>query len=222
VESQEELFTLLEKVFGNEQYINLKKFTNIVENVRSEIFLYILIFLMESRPFSKTTLDNYDSTQKKKDGVVSKSPTVPKSNRLIASPNLNSKFSPSVTISKSPSITKKTLGFDISNKADKNIDMLLKLSGKAQQSDPKNVLLKYTTPQKQTEDTDEGVSVNNVPVSRKNRNPNLKNIKNIEGEMNKQPKAYNDDMEILPATKYKVEAGKNKLGAEEIEKISKE
>jgi hypothetical protein len=176
---------------------------------------------MESRPFNKATLDNYDMAQKRKE---SKSPLIVNSNRLIASPNLNSKFSPVVTISKSPSITKKSLGFDISakNPENKNMDMLLKLSGKSsiQQTDPKNILLKYTTGVAKSE-TDEGVVVNNVPVSRKNRNPNVANIKEIEGGV--LAKKFDEDLQILPAAKYKPDGNtKNKLLIDDIEKISKE
>jgi hypothetical protein len=218
---------LLGKVFGNESHINLKTFTNIVENLSSEIFLYILIFILEKRPFTKTTLENYEKAKAYKE-TFSKSPNVPKSNRLIASPNLNSKFSPCVTISKSPTIMKKQLGLENNNNkpTDKNNDILMKLAGKTvvNHTSPNNILLKYAsaTP-KQVEETDEGVTVNNVPVSRKNRNPNLTNIKSIEGGVLNKIKSFEEDIQILPAAKYKQEVGlKNKISSKEIEKISKE
>jgi hypothetical protein len=216
-----------------------------VENQSSEVFLYILVFLLESRPFNKHTLENYEKAQsQKKTKEGSKTPLLTKSNRLIASPSLNSKFSPVITISKSPCLTKKTF-FDINNnkKADKNLDILLRLSGKtplSQQNDPKNILLRYANggpKQQPVEETDEGVTVNNIPLSRKNRNPNLKALKDIEAKLkedvkvngsngevngiNALTKKFNDDLVIQPATRYKTEVSK-KIVPQDIEKISKE
>ena len=73
VESQEELWGILERCFGTEEKINSKTFTNITENIGSEIFLYILFFLLESRPFRSDTLDAYDPSKKNN---ISKSPQV--------------------------------------------------------------------------------------------------------------------------------------------------
>ncbi len=195
------MYGILEKSFGTEEKISLKSFTSITENVGSEIFLYILFFLLESRPFRNDTLDAYDQAKKIKD--ISKSPQVTNS-RLIASPCLHSKFSPSDTISKSPMMTRKSLGFD----KDQN-NMLLKLSGKsnfqATPADSKNVLLKYAmggqskNTKDNTDETDEGVIAKNVPVARKNRN-NLRNIETIESK----PVVKNtEDIPIMPAHKYK-------------------
>ncbi len=188
----------MEKSFGEDEKINLKTFISITENVGSEIYLYILFFLLESRPFRKDTLDAYDPAKKIQ---TSKSPQI--TNRLIASPCLQSKFSPSVAISKSPVMSGKTLGLNV-----KQNDMLLKLSGKSGTQptpiDSKNVLLKYAMggPSKSKEnmdETDEGVIAKNVPVARKNRN-NFRNIENIE---TKQIVKNTHDIPILPAHKYK-------------------
>ena len=43
VESQEELFNLMEKCFNKESEINFDKFKDIVENVSSDIFLFIAL-----------------------------------------------------------------------------------------------------------------------------------------------------------------------------------
>ena len=217
-ESQEELFKILEKSFGKEEKINLKTFLNITENVCSEFFIYILIFLMESRPFTKETLNNYDVT-KKNIKEVSKSPQIT-TNKLIASPSLQSKFSPCVTISKSPAMSKKSLGFDNTNNDKK--DMLMKLAGKPiggtqPQTESKSVLLKYAGGGAiKTEDTDEGVGAKNVPVSRKNRN-NLRNIENIE-KTNKSIQKNDLDIDILPAHKIKSKES-NLIKNEELEKM---
>ena len=61
VESQEELNTLIEKCFydeinnANVSFMNYSKFKYVVQNVSSEIFLYILVYLLKKRPFSKDT-----------------------------------------------------------------------------------------------------------------------------------------------------------------------
>ena len=60
VESQDELQKLLDKCFKNVELLKYNSFLNVIENLSSEIFLYILIFLLENRPFSKKTLDEYE------------------------------------------------------------------------------------------------------------------------------------------------------------------
>ena len=58
VESQDELYELLEKCFNNSQTLDMNKFSDVIENVSSDIFLFILIFLLDKKPFSKTTSKN--------------------------------------------------------------------------------------------------------------------------------------------------------------------
>jgi hypothetical protein len=153
VESQEELHILLEKVFKNNDTIDLKKFTYAIENVSSDILLFILIFLMKKKPFSANLIEEFAS--KHNGGEMPKSPTFSK--KLIASPNLLSKFASSKIILNSPSfkdskISKKSpsrLGQDFSlenNQTSKNL--LLKFtSSKSQQlpneNDEKIVTLSY-------------------------------------------------------------------------------
>jgi len=59
LESQEELHCLLDKCFKLEKKIDFSNFTNLIENFDSNIFIYLLIFLLEKRPFSNKTLENY-------------------------------------------------------------------------------------------------------------------------------------------------------------------
>lgn len=129
VESQDELFILLEKCFMNVERMDFSKFKETVEKVSSDIFLYILIFLMEKRPFSKKTLNEFQVPKTKKSATNSNTALLKvngnPSNNLIASPNLSSKFSPSVTIGKSPTMNKRALDIksessNILNKYSKN------------------------------------------------------------------------------------------------------
>lgn len=129
VESQDELQKLLDTAFKKDDKIDLKTFCDTIENVNSEVFLYIIIFLLEKRPFNKKTLNAYASVKK---SGVSKSPEIGK--RMIASPSLTSKFSPSISLRKSPAMNKRSLGG--------GGDLLEKLHGK-KKDDPKANLLKY-------------------------------------------------------------------------------
>ncbi len=109
--------------------MDFSKFKETVEKVSSDIFLYILIFLMEKRPFSKKTLNEFQFTKVKSSSSSSNNSllkvNVSASNNLIASPNLSSKFSPCVTIGKSPTMNKRVLDIksdstSILNKYSKN------------------------------------------------------------------------------------------------------
>lgn len=92
--------------------MDFNHFSETVEKVSSEIFLYILIFIMEKRPFSKKTLQEFEFHARKHSNSLGGSSHLKVNNlltpnKLIASPSLTSKFSPSVTISKSPTMTKR-------------------------------------------------------------------------------------------------------------------
>lgn len=132
IESQDELHKKLDLIFQKNDSINEQEFIKIVENVNSDIFLYILIFLLEKRPFNNQTIKILEN--------IKKSPSIlnmPKSpgGKLIASPTLNSIFEPSITINKSPSMNKSPK-IDSENTLQKQIDrnqnqsdLLLKLAG---------------------------------------------------------------------------------------------
>ena len=102
VESQEQLFNILNIAFKNKEELNFEEYTNVVKNVNSDIFILILMFLLEKKPFSSATIKIYSSqkeTPKKND--VSKTPSVSQQ-QVIASPSLNSRFI-------SPKLKKKSL-----------------------------------------------------------------------------------------------------------------
>lgn len=143
IESQDEIYSLLEKVFKTNEFLDIKKFNFAVENVSSDIFLFVLIFLMQKKPFSKSLIEEFAA--KNNNGEFKKSPSFSK--RLIASPNLQSKFSPSVIISKSPSMKSRDLGItQTSNRLGGNLTLGVEGSAGAQQS--KNFLMKFAIPQK--------------------------------------------------------------------------
>ena len=101
VESQEQLFNILNTAFKNKEEMNFDEYTNVVKNVNSDIFILILMFLLEKKPFSSATIKIYSAgsgSQKKND--VSKTPKL--NQQVIASPTLNSRFL-------SPKLKKKSL-----------------------------------------------------------------------------------------------------------------
>lgn len=198
IESQDELHVLLEKCFKNVDFLDQAGFSYIVENVSSDIFLFILIFLLEKRPFSKTTLNEFEGRKKSSNLLqINKTPTTT-NNRLVASPNLQSKFSPSLTISKSPLMKSRNTA-DMTNNPDSK-NLLSKLVAAREQSDGKNILLKYAVGTQgktgvEEDNTDENVNIKGIPVARKNRN-NLKKLE-VSNETNKE---YTD-LPIIPAVK---------------------
>ena len=92
VESQEQLFNILNVAFKNKDEINFEEYTNVVKNINSDIFILILMFLLEKKPFSRTTIKIYSSGQEQKKSDVSKTPSISQQQQVIASPTLNSRF----------------------------------------------------------------------------------------------------------------------------------
>jgi hypothetical protein len=193
---------MLEKPFINSHYLNIKDFTNVIENVCSDIFLFILVFLYKHRPFTKSTLLNYEKAkfQGKNFIGMSKSPTM-SSAKFIVSPNLKSKFSPCITITKSPTLKdKKHFGLKYKNQTDSRNFLMryaaVKKNGKEKEDKEEDTikeLINFMSDKKKTDNSkklngfnssnenedstiDENVIIKSIPVSRKNRN-NLKEIK---------------------------------------------
>lgn len=139
VASQDELHETLNKCFENKETMDINNFIWIIENVSSDIFLFILIFLLEKKPFSLKTLQEFNKSNKFGNPLnrYVQTPQVT-SRTLIMSPSVKSAFSPSVTISKSPFSQQRMLSLrnDPSKKA--GLDILNKFTGKPQSE--KNLL----------------------------------------------------------------------------------
>ena len=99
VESQEQLFNILKIAFKDRQEMDYEEYIQVIKNVNSDIFILILMFLLEKKPFSSATIKIYGSSNEgKKD--ISHTPKADK--QVIASPSLNSRFL-------SPKLKKKSL-----------------------------------------------------------------------------------------------------------------
>ena len=94
IKSQEELYIILQKSFEKipNNKMNFQTFKNVIENVNSDIYLLIYIFLLENKPFTKENIKSYQN-KKPKGKDSSKNITASEKN-LIMSPSKNSNFSP--------------------------------------------------------------------------------------------------------------------------------
>jgi hypothetical protein len=207
VESQEELHQILEKCFKDKEHIDYTQFAHIVENTCSDIYFFILVFLLEKRPFSRNALNEYEKQKVPSNTPTSNKLYVPNNNnllnspsKLVASPNLKSKFSPSLTLSKSPACSSsKPLIFnddmDCSSK-----EYLMKFAGRS--PDKKNKTTKENVDVFQLINIERRAEKDNsikIPVNRKLRN----NLKNIDDKSKVENiKNYNEsEMPITPAVK---------------------
>ena len=101
VESQEQLFHILNIAFKDKEEMDYEQYLQVIKNVNSDIFILILMFLLEKKPFSKNTIQIYAAGDKKKSDV-SQTPNASANKQVIASPSLNSRFL-------SPKLKKKSL-----------------------------------------------------------------------------------------------------------------
>lgn len=148
IESQEELHSKLNMVFKAKEELTEEEFINAIENINSDIFLYIYVFLQEKRPFNNETIKVLENI-KKNPSILNIPET--KGSKMIASPTLNSAFETSNTINKSPSLNKspsvnkspsdgenKVLKIESKMKENPNqTDILLKLAGQKIKPKPK-------------------------------------------------------------------------------------
>jgi hypothetical protein len=124
--------------------------------------------LYEKKPFKKISLDNFKKAKKPKDSKSADGTS--KLNKHIISPNLNSKFSPSISISKSPLIYKRNLEkLKISNtyiNDDDSRDLLRKFAKMKTISIAKNILLKYAQTNLVNPLHNKGISIKEIPVEK--------------------------------------------------------
>ena len=100
VESQEQLFHLLNIAFKDKEEMNFEEYIKVVKNVNSDIFILILMFLLDKKPFSSYSIQIYSLTTDAPKIPPNQTPTLLP--ERIASPSLQSRFV-------SPKLKKKTL-----------------------------------------------------------------------------------------------------------------
>ena len=93
--SQEELVNILNTCFTDKNIknskIDFKDFKYIIENINSDIYLMIFLFLLENKPFSNKNIESYANNNS--NNVGKESPNK-KEKILIASPTKGANFSP--------------------------------------------------------------------------------------------------------------------------------
>ena len=107
--SQKELEEIVNKCFNNQEcqkntmsYFN---FVKVIENINSDIYFLILLFLYEKKPFSKIGLIEYEKQKKMKNNDIVLSPT----SKLVKTPSKKSSFSSCLTNLRSPNRKKTSL-----------------------------------------------------------------------------------------------------------------
>ena len=170
---QKELHEKLDNIFEKKESIDLNEFTDVIKNKNSDIFLFILVFLYEHRPFSFETVKNLEN--------IKKSPELsPKKDIFIASPNLDSNFIVSQTLQKSPAMKNKGLN-DKNKNIYKNMKYLGLLSGRnlnlEQKNDNVNNNLNNNNNINKTEN--KVVFSLKIPTGNNNNNENIINDNNI-------------------------------------------
>jgi Ca2+-binding EF-hand superfamily protein len=90
VESQEQLFHILNIAFKDKEEMNFEQYTNVIKNVNSDIFILLLMFLLEKKPFSSYSIQVYSLTSDAPKEKLSNTPKLQP--QKIASPSLQSRF----------------------------------------------------------------------------------------------------------------------------------
>ena len=169
---QKELHEKLDNIFEKKESIDLNEFTDVIKNKNSDIFLFILVFLYEHRPFSFETVKNLEN--------IKKSPELStKKDIFIASHNLDSNFIVSQTLQKSPAMKNKGLN-DKNKNIYKNMKYLGLLSGRNLNLEQENNNVNNNLNNNNINKTENKVVFSlKIPTGNNNNNENIINDNNI-------------------------------------------
>ena len=205
VNSQEELNNILKVCFKEIKgdYMTYADFKKVVEEVNSDIYLMIYLFLLENKPFKKENIESYMKPEEKKSP---KSPKSPK--KMIASPSKNTNFSPYKKFAKRRSVV---LGKDTMDNLHKMIE-----SPKAKNSPN----IKSFKRRKSVERKEPLILLKNMELGneegKKEKEINNKRIHQIANIMNKKKKYNDGDIELKPAYKQSKKAISNPTGKDRL------
>ena len=98
-ESMNEINKVLDKIF-EEDYIDEDYFKYSIENINSDLFIFLLVFLYEKRPFNDDTINHYKNLPKKNGNKFKRTTTMANSVglKLVVSPTIKSKFGPAAQV----------------------------------------------------------------------------------------------------------------------------
>ena len=119
IESKNEILNTLNKIFDKKEFIDETFFKYSIENINSDTFIFLLIFLYQNKPFTNETIIYYQSTYFKSTSsqniLIEDLSSSQRSNitegklKLIMHPTENSKFNPSDVLKKFDKSTQKEL-----------------------------------------------------------------------------------------------------------------
>ena len=192
VNSQEELNNILKKCFNKlkSEYMTYEDFKKIVEEVNSDIYLMIYLFLLENKPFKRENINSYLKPEERNSPSLSPSPK-----KLIASPSKNTQFSPYRKFVKRKSV--------ILNK-DQTDDLHKMLKNSPNNLD--SPTQKRQTKRRRTMEKKEPlILLKNMELNKddgkKNKEINDKRVHEITNRQNKKKKYEDSEMAIEPAYK---------------------
>ena len=98
-ESMLEIKQTLDKIF-EEDYIDEDYFKYAIENINSDLFIFLLVFLYEKRPFNDDTIEYYKKLPRKTSSKLKKAITSVGGGglKLVVSPSQKSKFKPAAAV----------------------------------------------------------------------------------------------------------------------------
>jgi len=211
INSQEELNNILKICFKDikGEFMTYEDFKKVIEEVNSDIYLMIYLFLLENKPFKKENIESYI---KPGDNNNSKSPKSPK--KMIASPSKNTQFSPYKKFAKRRSVV---LEKDVMDNLHKIID-----SPKGKKSPN----IKQFKRRKSVEKKEPLILLQNMELGheegKKEKAINDKRVHQIADIMNKKKKYNEGDIELKPAykqSKKKKDNEKDKINDQDEELI---
>ena len=118
IESKNEIISTLNKIFEKKEFIDETFFKYSIENINSDVFIFLLIFLYQNKPFTIETILYYQRTYFKStssQNIPYEELSSQRSNitegklKLIMNPTVNSKFNPSTLLKKFDKSTQKEL-----------------------------------------------------------------------------------------------------------------
>ena len=195
VNSQEELYNILKLCFNEikKGYMNYEDFKKVVENVNSDIYLMIYLFLLENKPFTSANVDSYKYKKSSSTTTNNTNSHKDSPSKLIASPSKVTSFSPYKNVKKLKE--RKSVLLNL------NKDDIHKILGDSPNPSPKSK--KREIKKKKTLEKESGlIKLQNLDEEDddEEKKINEKRLKELTGN-DKSKKKYNEDIQLKPAFK---------------------
>ena len=219
--SQEELVDILNTCFTDKQIknskIDYKDFKYIIENINSDIYLMIFLFLLEKKPFSNKNIQSYEHHSKNS----SRKSSPNRGKKLLASPTKNANFSPYRRFHRVSSLrnidkqTKSILNTDIGEPEPKQMDcsmspVLCKVPRKKNTQNLKRGIIQLQ-PLGDDEKIYSGFKNNKKNEKEKEKeNIDLKRVDELTTVRKRDNLNIRDDSPLKPAFKQSKKIGKNR------------